>query len=96
MIEAVPRVPNVTTSFNNTYKIKLIASLINYLHQVCISASISQWYEAVARGYFMTWPGLTTKQIKRYCTKKNKTAKGHMRLNTIKHPFDPTKTSEKT
>ena len=74
------RVPQVTGSINNAYEIKLVASLINYLHRVAISVPISQWYEAVGKNFFTTWPGLSTKRIKRHCTKKINTAKGHMQL----------------
>ena len=41
-IKSVERVPNVTGSINNVYKIKSVASLINYLHCVAISVPISQ------------------------------------------------------
>ena len=53
----VERVPQVTGSINNAYEIKLVASLINYLHRVAISVPISQWYEAVGKNFFTTWPG---------------------------------------
>ena len=76
----VERVPNVTGAINNAYEIKLVASLINYLHHVAISAPISQWYEAVGKGFFTTWPGLTTKRIKNHYKKKITTAQGHIRL----------------
>ena len=76
----VKRVSHVTGSINNAYEIKSVSSLINYLHCVAISVPISQWYEAVRKGFFTTWPGLSTKRIKRHCTKKINTAKGHMRL----------------
>ena len=39
-INLVERVPNVTGSINNAYKIKSITSLINYLHRVVISVPI--------------------------------------------------------
>ena len=79
-IDSVERVPNVTGVINNAYKIKLVASLINYLHRIAISVPILQWYEAVRKGFFTTWPGLTTRRIKRHCKKKITTAQGHMQL----------------
>ena len=79
-INSVERVPNITGSINNAYKIKSVASLINYLQCIAISVPISHWYEAVGKGLFTTWPGLTTKRIKRHCKKKITTAQGHIQL----------------
>ena len=77
---SVERVQYVTGSINNLYKIKLVSSLINYLHCVAISVPISLWYEAVGKGFFTTWSGLSTKRIKRHCKKKITTAQGDMQL----------------
>ena len=56
-----------------------IKDLIMYLHRACFSPTISTWVQAIDAGYFVTWPGLTSKLVKKYLPKSIATAKGHMR-----------------
>ena len=55
-----------------------INDLINFLHAACFSPSPSTWIEAIRRNYFLSWPGLTAKAVRKYLTPSPATAKGHL------------------
>ena len=64
----------------SAYEVQSVKSLINFLHKTCLSLPISVWLKATQRNYLATFPGLSVKRIRKYCTKKLQTALGHMRL----------------
>ena len=55
-----------------------INDLINFLHAACFSPSPSTWIEAIKRNYFLGWPGLTAKAVRKYLTPSPATSKGRL------------------
>ena len=55
-----------------------INDLINFLHAACFSPSPSTWIQAIKKNYFLSWPGLTAKAVRKYLTPSAATAKGHL------------------
>jgi hypothetical protein len=52
---------------------------ILFLHaSMCFSPTLETWLLAISRGHFITWPGLTTANVRRYLPKSEATAKGHL------------------
>jgi hypothetical protein len=41
----------------------------------CFSPTLETWLLAISRGHFITWPGLTTANVRRYLPKSEATAK---------------------
>ena len=41
---------------------------------------ISTWIRAIDKGWFSSFPGLTSNRVRQFCTKKIETAKGHLKL----------------
>jgi hypothetical protein len=69
------------------------SDLIQYLHAACFSPSPTTWTNAIANNQFTTWPGLTTRAVKRYLPPSLATAKGHLdknRRNTRSTKCTPT------
>ena len=82
----LPRVPSGATdglkAFGagvHTYEVKSFRSLINFYHKTCCFLPTSIWIDATNKGYFVGWPGLTADRVRKFCTPKEETAKGHMR-----------------
>jgi hypothetical protein len=44
----------------------------------CFSPTLETWLLAISRGHFITWPGITTANVRRYLPKSEATAKGHL------------------
>ena len=63
----------------HTYEVKSFRSLINFYHKTCCFLPTSIWIDAINKGYFVGLPGLTADRVKKFCTPKEETAKGHMR-----------------
>jgi hypothetical protein len=51
---------------------------ILFLHAACFSPTLETWLLAISCGHFITWPGLTTANVRRYLPKSEATAKGHL------------------
>ena len=51
---------------------------IKYLHQCAFSPTPRTWIQAVKKGHFKTWPGVTVKAIQRYLPKSEATTMGHL------------------
>ena len=64
---------------NSVYDIKKKVDLIKYYHKCCFSPVISTWVQAIKKGIFCTWPGLTSAAVLKYLPPSLATAKGHMR-----------------
>jgi len=41
---------------------------------------ISTWIKCIDKGWFTSFPGLTSERVRMYCNKKEETAKGHLKL----------------
>ena len=57
---------------------KTKSDLVRYLHACCFSPPIETFLQAVKKGNFVTWPGLTEKLVLRYLEPTVATAKGHL------------------
>ena len=57
-----------------------LPNLLRYLHGCAGYPVTSTWCQAVRRGYFITWPGLTASRVQRYLPKSEETALGHIKL----------------
>jgi hypothetical protein len=57
---------------------KTKTELAQYFHAACFSPSISTFVSATQQGFFLSWPGLTTKLIKKHLPPCIATAKGHL------------------
>ena len=51
---------------------------IKYLHQCAFSPTPRTWIQAVKKGHFKTWPGVTVDAIQRYLPKSEATTMGHL------------------
>jgi hypothetical protein len=52
--------------------------MIRYLHATAFSPVKTTWLAAIKRGYFASWPGLTTAAVAKHYPQTPATAKGHM------------------
>jgi hypothetical protein len=48
---------------------------ILFLHAACVQPTLETWLLAISRGHFITWPGITTANVRRYLPKSEATAK---------------------
>ena len=51
---------------------------IKYLHQCAFSPTPRTWIQAVKKGHFKTWPGVTVDTIQRYLPNSEATTMGHL------------------
>ena len=54
-----PSPPVIPFQCNNAYQTTSTAELMQYLHAAAFSPVQSTWLQAIERGYFQSWPGLT-------------------------------------
>ena len=64
----------------NSVTIRTVPALINYYHMTLGAPPISTWLNAIDKGWFTSFPGLTSSRVRQYCTNKIETAKGHLKL----------------
>ena len=57
-----------------------IPTMLSYLHACAGYPVTSTWIQAIRRGYFTTWPGLTASRVQRYLPKSEETVLGHLKL----------------
>ena len=55
------------------------AELVEFLHGCCGSPVKSTFLKAIKKGYFNSWPGLTTKLVNDHLLPSPATAKGHIK-----------------
>ena len=55
-----------------------VAEQVAFMHATLCSPVISTWCDAVDKGYFPTWPNLTSKQIRKHAPFSPPMIKGHM------------------
>jgi hypothetical protein len=55
-----------------------IKRMIKYLHAAAFSPVKSTWLAAITKGYYTSWPGLTTVAVQNHYPQTIATAKGHM------------------
>ena len=63
---------------NNVFKMRTISDLVTYHHQSVWNPVIKTWTRAIDRGHFATFPGLSSKVVRKYLKPSIATAKGHM------------------
>ena len=68
----------VNTAFT-AYNYDTKADLISFLHAAAFSPTVSTWCDAIDAGYFPTWPGLTSKAVRKHLPKAMATYKGHQK-----------------
>ena len=54
------------------------SDLLQYLHRSAWSLLTSTWIKAIERGYYESWPGLTTELVRKHLPKIIHIAKGHI------------------
>merc|ERR1711884_164733 len=64
----------------NSVTIRTVPMLINFYHMTLGAPSINTWLNAIDKGWFTSFPGLTSQRVRQYCTNKMETAKGHLKL----------------
>ena len=64
---------------NNVYDFTIQRDIVRYLHRAAGSPVPSTWCTAIDAGNYATWPGLTSKQVRKHLPKSVATTKGHMR-----------------
>ena len=52
--------------------------LVHYLHRCAFSPAVTTWTKAIYAGYFTTWPGLTSKLVRKHLPKSMAPSKGHL------------------
>ena len=75
-------ISNTQPSFHraNSLTIRTVPALINFYHLTLGAPSITTWLQAIDKGWFSNFPGLTSGRVRQYCTNKMETAKGHLKL----------------
>ena len=76
-IEIPTPTTNQTDIINNVYHLTKMKEVIQYLHWCCFSPKISTWCDAIDKGFFATWPHLTSKMVRKYLPQSEATTKGH-------------------
>ena len=97
---------NSLTSANNIQISTLDTkqNLAIWYHRICFCPVVTTWIKAIDAGFFSTWPGLTSKLIKKHLPPSVNTALGHLRhqyQNTrstriVEAPLPPPNLQQKT
>ena len=64
----------------NAYCITNIPALISYLHACVGFPVIATWIHAINKGWYSTWPGLTSSRVRKYMEPSEHTSTGHMKM----------------
>jgi hypothetical protein len=66
---------------NSAYKEKkTIEELISFLHVAVGSPTVATWGTAIDKGFFNTWPGLTSSFVRKRLPKSMATILGHVHM----------------
>ena len=63
--------PQQPQTSNNVYNLRKLQDIVKYLHLTCGSPPKSTWVEAIKKGFFTTWPGITAENVNKYLTDKH-------------------------
>ena len=64
---------------NIVIQYKPVGDAIKFLHAACFSPCVSSWCKAIDKGFFKTWPGLTSKRVRQFIKINTEaTVKGHL------------------
>ena len=64
----------------NTYKISCIPALILYMQACAGFPMIATWNNAINKGWYSTWPGLTASRVRKYLKPLEYTSIGYMKM----------------
>jgi hypothetical protein len=88
--------PPPVEAINNVYELKSQAETIRYLHAAAGFPTKSTWINAIEKGFYASWPGLTAKSVRKHFPESVETQKGHMKkqkagIRSTKKEAKPTK-----
>ena len=63
---------------NSMLKTATIEEQMQFLHVAAGYPVLSTWIKAIQKGYYISWPGLTANNVRRYLPKSPITARGHI------------------
>ena len=63
---------------NSVFKMRTLRDLVTYHHQSVWNPVVKTWTRAIDRGHFATFPGLSSKVVRKHLQPSIATAKGHM------------------
>ena len=63
----------------NTYTISWVPALISYLHACAGFPVIATWIDAINKGWYSSWPGLTPGRVRRHLEPSEHTSMGNSR-----------------
>lgn len=66
-------------TINNVWECRNQSEVLRFYHAACGFPTEATWIQAVERGYFASWPGLTVAAIRRHFPESEETQKGHMK-----------------
>ena len=72
--------PQAYVFANIAYHMNTLPALVQFLHMDLFIPVVDTWCKAIDAGYFTTWPGLTSKLVRKHPSPSIETAKGHPRL----------------
>ena len=70
---------NNTKIAKNAYTIRSKRNLITFLNAAAFSPAVSTWCAAIDKGYFTTWPALTSALVRKHVPKSLATSKGYLK-----------------
>ena len=73
--------PQVYGFANIAYHMNTLPALVHFLHRACFIPVLDTWCNTIGSGYFTTWPGLTSKLVRKHLPTSIETAKGKLRLS---------------
>jgi hypothetical protein len=65
---------------NSAYKQKTLEDLLIFLHATAGSPTVATWCPAIDKGYYSTWPSLTSSLVRKYLPKATATIMGHLHV----------------
>ena len=75
------KLTNSKRQVNSAYEINKKEEIIKYLSAAMWNPVPQTWMQAIEAGFFATWPGLTSKLVRKYLTRTVETDKGHLRAD---------------
>jgi hypothetical protein len=76
-----PSPPPVVVEFaNSAYKQKTKQDLLAFLHAAAGSPTVATWCHAIDKGFYNTWPGLTSTLVRKHLPKALATVMGHLHM----------------
>ena len=84
-----------TSELNSVYEVTKNEEIVKYLSHAMWNPVPQTWVQAIHKGFFATWPGLTTKLVNKYLETQEETIKGHQRavrsnVRSTKNKMEPT------